>query len=115
MTSWLAPPWSPPESAPTAAVTPLWRSANVEQVTRAVNVEALSPWSACNTSAMSKVSASTWSGRVPLSMYRKFAAWPSSSVGSTGSLPALAREYAASAVGSFATSRQAFRRLAAVS
>jgi len=40
----------------------------------AVNVEALSPWSAWSVSAVSNVSAATASGSVPVSMYRKFAA-----------------------------------------
>ena len=44
-----APPWSGPESAPTAADIAAPQSAPVEQTTRAVNVEALAPCSAAET------------------------------------------------------------------
>jgi hypothetical protein len=51
-----------------ALMTALWRSDSVEAVTIAEKVEALIPWSACRTSAMSNVSASTSSPSSPLSM-----------------------------------------------
>src|SRR5262245_31824384 len=53
MTSAFAPPWSGPLSAAIAATIAEWMSVSVAAATRAANVDALSSWSACSTSATS--------------------------------------------------------------
>ena len=45
----LAPPWSGPFKVPIALVMAEYMSLNVAMVTRALNVEAFMPWSACST------------------------------------------------------------------
>ena len=56
-------------------------SVSVAAATRPANVEALSSWSACSVSATSKARIAVAFGRSPVSMYRKFAAWPMTGIG----------------------------------
>ncbi|CAM5419876.1 hypothetical protein SCYAM73S_01315 [Streptomyces cyaneofuscatus] len=63
-----APPCSGPESAPTAATRQAATSAPVEATTRAVNVEALKPWSTVEMRYCSTARTRSGSGSVPVSM-----------------------------------------------
>lgn len=65
-----APPCSGPDSAPTAATRQAAMSAPVEATTRAVNVEALKPWSTVEIRYCSTARARAGSGSEPVSMYR---------------------------------------------
>ena len=65
MTLALAPPWSAPESEPTAAATAAYMWAWVEATSRAAKVEALKECSACSTSAVSMARTPSASGTLP--------------------------------------------------
>lgn len=65
-----APPWRGPESAPMAPTTAAPRSAPVEAITRAVNVEALNPWSTVSIRYCSTARAASGGGVSPVIIQR---------------------------------------------
>ena len=83
-----APPCSGPASAPIAEHTASATSAPVEATTRAVNVEALKPWSIVRIMYCSTARTCSGVARTPVVSYRYDAVWPSDGSGSTGSSPA---------------------------
>ena len=109
ITSAFAPPCSGPFSAPMAPTIVEWMSVSVAAATRAANVEAFSSWSACSTSDTSNARAASADGRWPVSMYRKFAAWPSAGSGSMYPPPAAKRPHVATIDPSCPVRRTALR------
>jgi len=79
------------------------RSEPVDVITRAVNVEALSPWSITVLRYVSSPRTRAATGSSPFSMYRKFAAWPRSDRGATGARSWRSRENVETMVGNRAT------------
>src|SRR5215212_11223508 len=94
-----APPCNGPFSVPIAEVIDECRSESVEAVIRAEKVEAFRPWSACRIRQMSSMLAAFGSGSLPVSIYRKFAAWLSVVLGRIGHWPLRMRSHAAATVG----------------
>ena len=82
-----APPCSGPDSAPMAPTMQAPTSAPVEAMTRAVNVDALKPWSMVAIRYCSRARARSGSGSSPVSIQRRLAAVPRSGRGSIGSRP----------------------------
>ena len=107
-----APPCAGPESAATAAVMPAWRFASVLTTTLAANDDAFEPCSACSTMSVSINDAASSLGASPLSMYRKFAAWPSPASAGTGSRPWRMWWCAVTIIGACEVSRIPLRRVA---
>ena len=68
-----APPCSGPERAPSAATTQAATSAPVDATTRAVNVEALKPWSTVRQRYRSTARTCSGAGSVPVIIQRWFA------------------------------------------
>src|SRR5262249_21027350 len=94
-----APPCSGPLSVPIAEVIDECRSESVDAVIRAEKVEAFRPWSAWRIRQVSRILAAFESGSLPLSIYRKLAAWPSFVLGRIGHWPLRMRSQAATTVG----------------
>ena len=82
-----APPCSGPLSAPIAPVMTEYRSESVAAMTRAANVLALNPCSACRIRIRSIAFVSSALGSRPFSMYMKLPECDRLAFGSSGSLP----------------------------
>ena len=80
--------------------------------TRAVNEDALEPCSACSTMSVSISAHASALGASPLSMWRKFAAWPRSARAATGSRPWRMWWCAVTIIGTCEVSRMPLRRVA---
>ena len=101
----LAPPCNGPLRVPMADTIAECRSDNVDAVTRAANVEALRPWSACKIKQVSRILAAVGSGSLPVIIYKKLAAWLKSWRGKIGHWLLRMRSHAAITVGIDAVKR----------